>query len=199
MLAATVGVSAGFTLFLAHGVTHLKDLGHSMTEGATAVSILTISTLLAKTIVAALGDRMDPRYLWAGFTLVFGVGLLLVVHATGPMDIYPFAICLGSGFGGMLVCQMAVLANYFGSKAYASVVGLALAVQTAVGASSPYIVGGLYDTSHTYAPSFRFLAAVCLVGAAILFAIRPPLRRAPMGAAADASRGSSAGAASTGA
>ncbi len=194
MLLSTVGVSAGFTLVMAHGPVHLKDLGHTLTDGANALSIVTISTLLAKLIVAALGDKLDPRYLWAGFTAVFGVGLVLIVHASGALDLYPFAICLGAGFGGMLVCQMAVWANYYGLQAYASVVGLALAVQTVIGASGPFIGGRLYDSTGTYAGYFYFLAATCFVSAAILFTLRPPVRRAPL--PAHAPGGSSAGIAS---
>ena len=182
MLLGTVGVAAGFALFLAHGVIYLKSLGHSMSDGATAVSLFTISMLVAKTIVAVLGDRLDPRYLWAAFTLVFAAGLLLIVHATGAADIYPFAICLGIGYGGMFVCQMAVLVNYYGVKAYASVVGLVLAIQTVVGSTYPYIAGAVYDVTGTFASSFYFLAAVCLVSAVILFTIRPPVRRLPVNA-----------------
>jgi MFS family permease len=193
MLVSALGVSAGFTLFFAHGLVHLKDLGHSMPAAAATVSTVTISSLLAKIVVAIFGDRMDPRYIWAGFTAVFGVGMLLIVNASGPMDLYPFAICLGSGFGGMLVCMMAVLGNYYGSKAYASVVGLALAIQTSISALASFAAGPFYDVYHTYAPAFYVIAAVCFAGAVLLLVVRPPVRRAPVRAAPDASRSSSAG------
>ena len=38
-----IGPSGGYTLFLAHGVVHLQDLGHSARVGAWAVSIMTVS------------------------------------------------------------------------------------------------------------------------------------------------------------
>jgi MFS family permease len=191
MLLCTVGVSAGFTLVITQGLAHLRDLGHSITAGSQALGTMTLATILAKLVVAALGDRMDPRYLWAAFTVVFGAGLLFIVHASGARDLYPFAICLGAGFGGMLVCQMAVWANYYGLKAYASVVGLALAVQTLIGALAPYIGGWVYDSTHSYSGCFYVLAGACLVSAAILFTLRPPVRKAPLPAVA--SHGSSAG------
>ena len=60
MLLAIAGGGGGYTLYLAHGVVHLKDLGHSPTVGAWAVSVLTASGLIAKVIIAAVGDRLDP-------------------------------------------------------------------------------------------------------------------------------------------
>lgn len=174
MMLAALSVSAGYTLFLAQGQFHLRSLGHSDIEATAALSIATLSTLLAKLIVAFLGDRIEPRYLWAGFTLVFALGMFLIVHAVGPLAIYPFAICLGVGFGGMIVCLMAVLANYYGPKAYAFAVGVALVVQTVGGSLAPYIAGSLYDVYKNYTGSFYFLAVACAAGAVLLLLVRPP-------------------------
>ena len=79
MVLSFCGVSMGFALFLGHGIVHLKDLGHPMTVGAWAMSTLTLTGLLAKGLLAALGDRLDPRYLWGLFCASFGVGLLVLL------------------------------------------------------------------------------------------------------------------------
>ena len=176
MFIAALGVSLSYTIFLAHGPVHLKDLGHPASAGATAVSIATLSQLLAKVVVGTLGDQVDPRYIWAMFTALSGVGMLLIVHATGSAALYPFAICLGVGFGGMIVCLMAVLSNYYGTRVYPSVVGLALAVQTTFGAIAPIVAGWAYDRYKTYNYCFYFIAVVCFAGVALLLAIRPPTR-----------------------
>ena len=176
MFIAALGVSFSYTIFLAHGPVHLKDLGHPAAAGATAVSIATLSQLLAKVVVGGFGDQIDPRYIWAMFTALSGVGMLLIVHASRSVDIYPFAICLGVGFGGMIVCLMAVLSNYYGTRVYPSVVGLALAVQTTFGAIVPIIAGWAYDHYKTYNYCFYFIAVVCFAGVVLLLAIRPPTR-----------------------
>jgi MFS family permease len=115
--------------------------------------------------------------------------MLLIVHATGSADIYPFAICLGCGFGGMIVCLMAVLSNYYGTRVYPSVVGLALAVQTTFGAIAPIVAGWAYDHYKTYNYCFYFIAVVCFAGVALLLAIRPPTRLAAEIGDLDAERG----------
>jgi MFS family permease len=177
MFVAALGVSFSYTIFLAHGPVHLKDLGHPASAGATAISVATLSQLLAKAVVGALGDLIDPRYIWAVFTALGGLGMLLIVHAAGVASIYAFAICLGAGFGGMLVCLMAVLSNYYGTKVYASVVGLSIAIQTTVGAIAPIVAGWAYDRYGTYNQCFYVIAAVCFGGVVLLLAVRPPKRR----------------------
>jgi MFS family permease len=182
MVGCLLGVSCGYTLYLAHGFVHLRDLGHSASEAWQAISMLAVSGLVAKVLIAALGDRLDPRYLWAAFQVSFGVGLALVVNAHSHASVIAFASCLGIGFGGGLVCLMTVLSNYFGTGAFASLAGLAVAINTTLGAVTPYVAGWLYDSGRGYGTSFYFLSGWCLIGGLVLFFLRPPLlrRRAPL-------------------
>jgi MFS family permease len=174
LLGALIGGSGGYTLFLAHGVVHLQDLGHSAGVAAWAVGIVTVSGLIGKAILAAFGDRIDPRYIFALFMAVFGVGLVVIVHAGALWQVFLFATCIGIGFGGGLVCLMAVLSNYYGTRAFASLAGVAIAINTTLSAIAPKVAGRLFDQGVGYAVNFYFLAAWCFVGAAVLFFMRRP-------------------------
>jgi MFS family permease len=173
-----VGGSGGYSLFLAQGGRHLMDLGHSLVFVSWSISIVTITGLLAKAVVATLGDRIDPRYLWAVFTAFFGVGLVLVVDARTPALVFAFATCLGIGFGGGVVCLMAVLNNYFGTSVFASLSGLAIAINTTLSVIAAFVGGRLYDQGHGYDATFYTTAIWCFVGAVVLFVLRPP-RKSP--------------------
>jgi MFS family permease len=195
IFACALGVSTAFTMLVPHAGAHLHDLGHPLSAAALAISTMTLSSLLAKAVVAVVGDIIDPRYVWAAFTAICAVGMLLVIDARSTAQLYLFAICVGSGFGAMIVCMMAVLSNYYGLKPYASVVGLAIAIQTTGSAMAPYLAGLLYDRIGTYTPAFYSVAAICLVCAVTLLLIRPPrLRAAAMSGAPG--QGTSAGAVS---
>jgi MFS family permease len=174
LLGSLVGGSGGYTLFLAHGVVHMQDLGHSAAVGAWAVGIMTVSGLIGKAILAAFGDRIDPRYIYALFVGVFGIGLVVVVDAHALWQVVLFAVCIGIGFGGGLVCLMAVLSNYFGTRAFASLAGLAIAINTTLSAIAPKVAGRLFDQGVGYAVNFYFLAAWCFAGAAVLLFMRRP-------------------------
>ena len=174
LLGSMLGCSGGYTLFLAHGVVHLKDLGHSAGIGAWAVSITTVSGLIGKAILATLGDRLDPRYLFALFMTVFAVGLVVIVDANALWQVFLFSTCLGIGFGGGLVCLMTVLSNYYGTRAFASLAGLAIAINTTLSAIAPKVAGRLFDQGVGYGATFYFLAAWCFAGAIALFFLKRP-------------------------
>lgn len=179
LLACTCGMSMGYTWFLSHGVAHLQDLGHSKSVAAIIASSMAATTLFGKFTVGLLGDRVEPRYLFGAAVALFGLGLVLVVHARDPLTLYTFGICLGVGWGGALTCLMTILANYYGSQAYPAAVGLTLAVQPPVSAISPALSGYLYDAYGSYAPTLYTLAALCFVSALLLTRARPPVRPTP--------------------
>ena len=184
LLFCTCGISMGYTWYLSHGVAHLQDLGHSKSVAAIAASSMAATTLLGKFAVGLLGDRVEPRFLFAAAMAVFGVGILLVANARGPIALYSFGAFLGIGWGGSLTCLMTILANYYGTQAYPAAVGLTLAVQPTVSAISPTLAGYLYDLYGSYAPTLYTLAALCFVSALLLTRARPPVRPAPSAAGA---------------
>lgn len=175
LLISLIGTSGGYTLFLAHGVVHLQDLGHSASVGAWAVGVMTVTGLIGKVILATLGDRLDPRYIFALFMAVFAAGLLVIVNAHALWQVFLFATCLGVGFGGGLVTFMSVLSNYYGTRAFASLAGLAVAINTTASAIAPKVAGHLFDQGVGYGATFYFLAAWGFVSAVVLIFTRRPV------------------------
>jgi hypothetical protein len=82
---------------------------------------------------------------------------------------------------------MTVLGNYYGTRVFPSLSGLALAINTTFSALTPYVGGWLYDSGRGYGGAFYVLAAWCFVAALVLFVMRRPLRRAFRVAASAAS------------
>jgi MFS family permease len=176
MLAGHMGMGSGYVLFLGHGVVHLMDTGHTRDAASWAISLIALTSLVGKAIIAALGDRIEPRYIWAGFVALFGIGMILAVHAGTMTMLAVVSACLGIGFGGGVVCLASVLSNYYGTKVFASLIGLSLAVNTTMGAIAPYVAGRLYDSGYGYQGVFYALAIWCGVGAIMLSVMKIPVR-----------------------
>ena len=128
-------------------------------------------------LLASFGDRIEPRYIWASAMAAFGLGTVLVVHATSAADLYPFPILLGFGWGATLVSMMGAPMNYFGLKAYPAVIGLWLAIQTGIGAAAPFIAGYVFDRFGSYTPAFYCVAGLCFAGSLLLLLATPPRRK----------------------
>jgi MFS family permease len=170
-----IGGSGGYTLFLAHGIVHLTDIGHSPTVAFGVIGWLAGAGLLAKAVLVAFGDRTDPRWIWVGFMVFFGAGLILFINPATPLMVSLAATCVGIGFGGGVVCLMTVLGNYFGLKAFALLSGIAIAINTTLSALAPYIAGYLFDHGYGYDGACYFLAGWCFLGALVLFLLRRPV------------------------
>ena len=176
LLLCMCGMSLGYTWLLSHGFVHLQDLGHSRAAAASAASAFAIFTLVGKFTVGGSGDRIEPRYLFSIAMALFAVGLLVVMNATTTASLYVYAVLLGIGWGGSLTCLMTLLGNYFGTKAYAGVVGVTIAVQTTVSAIAPSVAGYLFERYGTYGPTVYTIAVLCFMGSLVLLLAKPPLR-----------------------
>jgi MFS family permease len=175
MMFCQMGMSCGYTAFLAHGIIHLQDLGHSRSDGALAPSMMAFAGLFAKVFIGLFGDRIDPRYIWAGLVASFGLGQFLLVNASSQLLLIAASSCMGIGFGGGVVAMAAVLSNYYGIKPFATLAGVAVAINTTLSSIAPSIAGWMYDKGLGYSGVFYSLAGWCFLGAAILFVLRPPV------------------------
>lgn len=175
IFAATLGPTIGFHVFLAHGFPHLKDIGFSPAGAASAMSVMTVAFIFGNLLVGVLGDRIDPRLIWVGISLVFAGGTFLIIHPGSHFQLYLAAFCLGAGFGGSVVSLMTVLANYYGAKALLSLSGIAVAVQMAFGAAAPAVAGSLYDRTHDYRAVFIVATVIAVANAVLLIVIRRPV------------------------
>jgi MFS family permease len=175
ILCSFVGASAGKTVFLAHGVAHLQDLGHSATFAAWTVGTSTFTGLVGKAIFATLGDRIDPRYLLAGFMACYGAGLSLIVTAHAAWQVSLSATCLGIGFGGGFVCLMTLLSNYYGIRAFPLLAGTMSAIPAALSAIIAIVAGRLFDSGVGYSVVFYVLAIWCVCSSVTLIVMHRPV------------------------
>jgi MFS family permease len=177
LLPTYLGFFAGFFIFIAHGISHLEGLGHSPAAAARSLSLLLLSSLLGQFAMAVLGDRVEPRYIFAVAVCLFGLGIWLATRAVSAESLYPYAISMGSGFGAAFTGMATILSNYYGPKIYPLVLGVTTPVGTIVGAMGPVIAGSFYDKHGTYGPVFSAVAGICFASAVLLMFAKPPMRK----------------------
>ncbi|HEX4002102.1 MAG TPA: MFS transporter [Candidatus Acidoferrales bacterium] len=176
-LVAILGFSAGYPLFLAQGVAHLRDLGYTPGAAAFSVSVMLLASLCGTLLFAAIADAIEPRLVWAAASVLFGAGMILARHASGSAGLYLYAICLGAGFGISFSSMMALPANYYGPRAYAPIVAVVIAVGTTAGAAGPFAAGYIYDRLGSYDPAFYAVSALSFFAAVLLLFATPPVHK----------------------
>jgi len=183
LMACAAGFSAAYVIFLAQGVLQMRDLGYSTRTAAWVMSASVSIGLAAHMITGVLGDRIEPRLLWAAALFVQAAGIGLLAFASTPALLYASVACLGIGGSSCMVCMVTLLGNWFGARAYAAVFGLASAVQSTLGAAAPILAGWWFDRFGSFVPVFLATGAACALGGLLILILQPPARPRPAGPA----------------
>jgi MFS family permease len=165
----TEGVSVHFVILLV-------DRGWS-TEAAS--SLLGVSALIgAPTRIGMgwLGDVVDKRQLIIGLLLALGASVGVMGWASGSFVFTTFMVIYSLAYGGLASLQEPIRADYFGTKAFATIQGVSRSITTAGTFMGPIIAGLFYDFTKSYAAAFTIFAIVSLFSTALMFLAKPPAR-----------------------
>ena len=165
---AAVGETVPSSAVLAHGVPHLRDLGHSPEVAAGAISMFALASVAGKLAAGWLCDRFEPRYMWTCFILVLSASVVLATLAHSLPMMIAFACTLGVGAGGALTCWHSTVAHYFGPRAFPTVLGSQMPFSNAFAAVSPFLTGLAFDRMGSYQTAFYLMAAMGAVLACLV-------------------------------
>jgi sugar phosphate permease len=167
------------TAVLVHLIPYLVEvMGLSLEAASAVVPAITALSIVGQLGGGYLGDRLDKRLFAAGCMVGHTVAMLGLVVATSPALVFLCAGLHGLAWGARGPLMMAVRADYFGRRAFATIEGFA-AIVTMIGlVLGPMLVGYLADTLGDYRPGFLGLAMVTGAGIALFwFAPRPSVSR----------------------
>jgi MFS transporter, OFA family, oxalate/formate antiporter len=165
----TEGVSVHFVILLV-------DRGWS-TEAASG--LLGLSALIgapARIGMGWLGDLVDKRRLVMGLLLALSFSVLLMGYTAAAIVFMPCMIIYSLAYGGLAALQEPIRADYFGTKAFATIQGVSRSVTTAGTFMGPIIAGFFYDLTKSYTIAFAIFAVVSLGSASCMFLAKPPVR-----------------------
>ena len=165
----TEGVSVHFVILLV-------DRGWS-TEAASG--LLGLSALIgapARVGMGWLGDMLDKRRLMMGLLWALSFSVLLMGYTAVAIVFTPCMIIYSLAYGGLASLQEPIRADYFGTKAFATIQGVSRSVTTAGTFMGPIIAGFLYDLTKSYTLAFAIFAVVSLASAFCMFLAKPPAR-----------------------
>ena len=81
---------------------------------------------------------------------------------------YLFALMYGIGFGGRSPLTIAIRGEYFGRKAFATIMGVSQLPMNVAMIFAPLFAGYMFDTTGTYIVPFTTFAALSYMGAILM-------------------------------
>ena len=139
-----------------------------------AASILSTTLLgsgIARFPAGWLGDRIEPRWMLVVTFVIQMVAFFLLWKS----DLQSVLIGAGAFFGFCYGCQLtlnpAILGNYYGAKAFASLNGITTAFIIPFGAVVPASAGYIFETYGSYDIAFMTMTvtlAIALIASSLL-------------------------------
>jgi MFS family permease len=163
----TEGVSVHFVILLV-------DRGWSTEAASTLLGISALIGAPARIGMGWLGDLLDKRRLVMGLLLALSISVLLMGYTAEAVVFTTCMIVYSLAYGGLAALQEPIRADYFGTRAFATIQGMSRSVVTAGTFLGPIIAGFFYDVTKSYTIAFGVFAVVSLMATLLMFFAKPP-------------------------
>ena len=160
-----------------HLILMLTDQDLSLQTASFVWSVIMVTGAVFQLIGGYLGDRMSKRLMLfvcgtvqaAGFA-----GFAVAALTEAPEFAFLFGFVYGAGFGARIPLTTAIRGDYFGRKAFASIMGISSAPMYLLMLVAPLFAGAMYDLTDSYVLPFMVLAGMgSLSGVCFLLAEKP--------------------------
>jgi MFS family permease len=155
----TEGVSVHFVILLV-------DRGWSTEAASTLLGISALIGAPARIGMGWLGDLLDKRRMVMGLLLALSVSVLMMGYTAQAVVFTTCMIIYSLAYGGLAALQEPIRADYFGTRAFATIQGMSRSV----------VAGFFYDVTKSYTIAFGVFAVVSLAATLFMFFAKPPQR-----------------------
>jgi MFS family permease len=153
-----------------HIVPHVIDIGFSVEQGATVISIVGIMSAAGFLLGGFVTDRVGAKRTLIFFALGMAVMTAWLTHISNLWQIYLFAVLYGLTSGGVTPSLATFFGQTFGMTHLSKILGM-IEVSWAIGAATGPIIGGtLFDLNGNYIVAF-WVAAIAMMTAALMAAL----------------------------
>ncbi len=151
-----------------------NDLGYTLAFGAAVQTVLTAAQIAGIAMGGVVGDKWDRRWIAIGCMAFHTTALLLLAYSSQPPAIFAFAVMHGAAWGLRGPMMQAIRADYFGRRAFGTIMG-ASSILVMIGTiSGPLVAGYLADRTGDFRLGFMILAIVSGIGSIFFMLARRP-------------------------
>jgi predicted MFS family arabinose efflux permease len=154
-----------------HLLPYLTDRGYDPAFAAAAVGALGATQVLARLVIAPVGNRVSPRVLAAVVLGLQPLSLMLLLLVRSTLGVLLFVVLFGAQRGLSTLARPTLLGDLYGAARFASIAGVLQFSLSLAQAAGPYGVGALYDGLQTYEPIFWALALISAVAALLILPV----------------------------
>jgi len=169
-----VASSVAIVTLALHLVPKLTDMGMTLSGAGTVVLNYTIVALPSQFLSGYFADRLPKTLMIAIFLAIQGIAITIIAFADSVLMAYIFALLYGIGFGGRNPLTTAIRGEYFGRKAFATIMGISQFPMNIGMIGAPLFAGYMFDTTNSYLIPFSVFAILTFFGAFLMLFVKKP-------------------------
>jgi OFA family oxalate/formate antiporter-like MFS transporter len=152
-----------------HVIAYLDESGGFTEEGAAVIAMgIPFGSLVGRLGFGWLADYLGKRRLLATAWILQGLGTLIFAGIYSPWQAVIFLIVFTPGWGGASPLLPALLAEYFGLRAFGIIQGVLMATAMLGAVAGPIFAGAVYDVVDSYRPAFLVLALMAFTAVVLV-------------------------------
>jgi MFS family permease len=170
-----IAMSFATTAVVVHQIPYLeREVGIAKVAAGTSVLMFTLTSIVGRIGLGFAADRYAKRAVMAVATGLIAAGLILLANAHSFLVALIAIAIIAPGYGAMMPVRPALFADYFGTKHFGAVNGLATMLALTGGAAGPWAVGRVVDATGGYVEGWYASAVVALLAIPLFLLARPP-------------------------
>jgi len=143
-----------------HMILFLRSLNYSPAVSAAVLSSIFVVSLFGRFISGPLSDKFSARRVIVLNFLLCGLSLTLLQSGSDFLLLYLFPILFGLNYGAIINLTPLVVFESFGVRKVGKAYGLAAGCFLFGSAGGPFLIGRIFDQTHSY--RLPFLADLAL-------------------------------------
>lgn len=164
-----------------HIMPFLLDNGFSREIAATALGAIALISILGRLGYGWLGDRFPKRYMIAGLLVLLAGSMMLLGQVKSLWQLFLFLALYAPTYGGLAALMQAIRAEYFGRKAFGTIMGFMAMVIMLGTMAGPLFAGYVWDITGNYRLAFTVFAIAALVAVGLILGAKPPVKKEGQG------------------
>ncbi len=162
-------------MIMVHLVNFATDIGIPSLEAAGYLGIIGVVSIAGRLLMGSMADRIGTYHSLIICAVVLLAALTVLFFNTSPGGFLAFAVLFGFSYGGEIPQLPMLIAEIFGVRAMASLMGIAIFVSMFGAALGPWVGGKVYDLTRHYQIAFAIAAGVGVIRLALIIRFKKSL------------------------
>lgn len=157
-----------------HMIPSLIDQGITLQTASFVWATMLGTAWIAQLIGGYFGDRVRKNLAIAVLCWVQAIAMALAAFIVNLPTAILFAIVFGIGFGGRIPASNAIRGDFFGRRAFATIMGISAVPMAGFSVVAPTLSGVIFDARESYFLAFMAIAASSVLAGCFLIIAKKP-------------------------